>query len=122
MVGRSNATNSQFVRPEGANKLVNETVNGLTFKVKLKSKNQEVNMCRTISFKVSSGMDSAVRVLTTLRRKQFDVKGFSMETIDANNSEFRVMLEDEKKQGFDRAMLHMKKFVDVYDVCEYTNN
>nr|WP_300094649.1 ACT domain-containing protein [Sedimentibacter sp.] len=79
-------------------------------------------MCRTISFKVSSGMDSAVRVLTTLRRKQFDVKGFSMESIDANNSEFRIMLEDEKKQGFDRAMLHMKKFVDVYDVCEYMNN
>jgi len=27
MVGRSNATNSQFMRPEGANKLVNETAN-----------------------------------------------------------------------------------------------
>ncbi|MEL7649621.1 MAG: ACT domain-containing protein [Sedimentibacter sp.] len=79
-------------------------------------------MCRTISFKVSSGMDSAVRVLTTLRRKQFDVKGFSMVSLDEKNSEFRVMLDDEKKLGFDRAMLQMKKFVDVYDVQEYLSN
>ena len=43
-------------------------------------------MCRTVSFKVSSGMDSAVRVLTTLRRKKFDVKGFSMESRHYNNS------------------------------------
>jgi len=75
-------------------------------------------MCRTISFRVPSGMDSAVRVLTTLRRKQFDIRGFSMVPLDANNSEFKVTLEDEKKQSFERAMLQMKKFVDVYDVYE----
>ena len=79
-------------------------------------------MCRTISFKVSSGMDSAVRVLTTLRRKQFDVKGFSMVPLDADSSEFKVTLEDEKKQSFERAILQMKKFVDVYDVAEAYNN
>ncbi|MDW5299393.1 MAG: ACT domain-containing protein [Sedimentibacter sp.] len=75
-------------------------------------------MCRTISFRVSSGMDSAVRVLTTLRRKQFDVKGFSMLPLDANNSQFKVTLEDENKQSFERAMLQMKKIIDVYDVYE----
>jgi len=74
-------------------------------------------MSRTVSFKVSSGMDSAVRVLTTLRRKQFDVKEFSMKEIDSNNSEFKVTLEDEKL-GLDRAILQMKKLVDVYDVVE----
>ncbi len=79
-------------------------------------------MCRTISFKVSSGMDSAVRVLTTLRRKQFDVRGFSMVPFDENSSEIKVTLEDEKKQSFERAMLQMKKFVDVYDVLESCGN
>lgn len=75
-------------------------------------------MSRTVSFKVSSGMDSAVRVLTTLRRKQFDVKEFSMKEIDANRSEFKVTLEDEKKLGLERAILQMQKLVDVYDVVE----
>ena len=75
-------------------------------------------MCRTISFKVSKGMDSAVRVLTTLRRKQFNVKGFSMASLDDNNSVFRITLEDEKRNSFDRAILQMQKLVDVYDVYE----
>lgn len=75
-------------------------------------------MCRTVSFKVSSGMDSAVRVLTTLRRKQFEVKGFSMQEIDNNNSEFKVILEEGINDGFDKAVLQMQKLVDVYDVME----
>ena len=74
-------------------------------------------MCRTISFKVSSGMDSAVRVLTTLRRKQFDVKEFSMVSLD-EDTVFKVTLEDEKRNGFERAILQMQKLVDVFDVAE----
>ncbi len=75
-------------------------------------------MCRTVSFKVSSGMDSAVRVLTTLRRKQFDVREFSMIEVDSNKSEFKVTLFDEENLGLDRAILQMQKLVDVYDVME----
>ncbi len=75
-------------------------------------------MSRTVSFKVSSGMDSAVRVLTTLRRKQFDVKEFSMKEIDSSRSELKVTLEDEKKLDLDRAILQMQKLVDVYDLTE----
>lgn len=78
-------------------------------------------MCRTISFKVSMGMDSAVRVLTTLRRKQFDVRGFSMVSLDEDNSEFKIILEEKKKESFDRAVLQMQKLVDVYDVVEAAN-
>jgi acetolactate synthase small subunit len=76
-------------------------------------------MCRTISFKVSKGMDSAVRVLTTLRRKQFDVREFSMSSLDENNSVFKITLEDEKRNTFDRAILQMQKLVDVFDVSEH---
>lgn len=74
-------------------------------------------MSRTVSFKVSSGMDSAVRVLTTLRRKQFNIREFSMKEIDSKNSEFKITLEDEKL-GLERAILQMQKLVDVYDVVE----
>jgi len=80
---------------------------------------KEVNMCRTISFKVSMGMDSALRVLTTLRRKQFDVKEFSMSALDENISVFKVTLEDEKRNSIERAILQMQKLVDVYDVSEH---
>ena len=75
-------------------------------------------MCRTVSFKVSSGMDSSVRVLTTLRRKQFDVREFSMIEVDSNKSEFKITLFDEKNLVLDRAILQMQKLVDVYDVME----
>lgn len=73
-------------------------------------------MCKTVSFKVSSGVDSAARVLTTLRRKQFDVKEFSMKEIDNNYSLLSVTLEDSGKLCAEDAALQMKKLVDVYDV------
>lgn len=75
-------------------------------------------MCRTVCFKVSSGMDSAARVLTTLRRKNFLVKEFTMKTIDSSKARLIVTLEDEKDIGFDRAVLQMRKLVDVYDIKE----
>lgn len=78
-------------------------------------------MCRTISFKVSMGMDSAVRVLTTMRRKQFDVKGFSMVSLNDKDTEFKITLEDKKQESFERAILQMRKLVDVYDVSEAIN-
>ena len=76
-------------------------------------------MCRTIRFKVSKRMDSAVRILNTLRRKQFDVREFSMSSLDENNSVFKITLEDEKRNTFDRAILQMQKLVDVFDVSEH---
>jgi acetolactate synthase small subunit len=67
------------------------------------------------------GMDSAVRVLTTMRRKQFDVKGFSMVSLDEKDTEFKITLEDKKQESFERAILQMRKLVDVYDVSEAIN-
>jgi acetolactate synthase small subunit len=67
------------------------------------------------------GMDSAVRVLTTMRRKQFDVKGFSMVSLDDKDTEFKITLEDKKQESFERAILQMRKLVDVYDVSEAIN-
>lgn len=74
-------------------------------------------MCRTVSFKVLSGMDSAVRVMTTLRRKQFEVKGFSMQELQDNLSELSITFED-SANSLERAILQMGKLEDVYDVRE----
>ncbi len=73
-------------------------------------------MCRTLTFKVTSGLDSALRVMTTLRRKQFDVKEFSMKDLD----NISVTLEDTPSvyTSFNNAVLYMEKLEDVYDVQE----
>lgn len=75
-------------------------------------------MCKTVSFKVSSGVDSAARVLTTLRRKQFDIREFRMKLLDEKSSELKITLEDKKDLNLNNAILQMKKLVDVYDVTE----
>ncbi len=75
-------------------------------------------MCRTFSFKVKSGMDTAVRVMSTLRRKQFDVREFYMKE-NGLESVFNVTLEDSPKGvEFEKALLHMGKLADVYDIRE----
>lgn len=74
-------------------------------------------MCRKVSFKVSNGIDSAVRVLTTLRRKNFMVKEFAMKEVDGE-SRFEVGIDDYANLGMDQAVLYMKRLVDVSDVVE----
>jgi acetolactate synthase small subunit len=56
-----------------------------------------------------------------MRRKQFDVKGFSMVSLDEKDTEFKITLEDKKQESFERAILQMRKLVDVYDVSETIN-
>lgn len=75
-------------------------------------------MCKKVSFKVSNGMDSTVRVLSTLRRKNFSVKEFSMEEMGKNNTRLVLTVDDHPIANFNRAVQQMKKLVDVYDVEE----
>ena len=74
-------------------------------------------MSRTVCFKVSSGMDSVIRVLTTLRRKNFNVTEMSMRDVDGA-IELTVSVDDLKNPGFDRAVLHVRRLVDVFDIAE----
>lgn len=74
-------------------------------------------MSRKVGFRVSNGMDSAVRVLTTLRRKKFSVTEFSMRD-DNGSAMFEVSVDDLKSPGFESAVLYVKKLVDVFDVVE----
>jgi len=74
-------------------------------------------MSRKVSFRVLNGMDSAVRVLTTLRRKKFAVTEFSMRD-DNGSAMFEVSVDDLISPGFESAVLYVKKLVDVFDVVE----
>lgn len=76
-------------------------------------------MSKTLSFKVTGGIDSSLRVLTTLRRKQFSVKEFFMKELDNNNTELSVTIEDTFCEfGFEKAVLQIEKIFDVYDLSE----
>lgn len=76
-------------------------------------------MTKKVSFKVSNGMDSTVRVLTTLRRKNFAVTEFSMQEMDQNKARLVLTVDDSQPfADFNRAVLQMKKLVDVYDIEE----
>ncbi len=76
-------------------------------------------MTKKVSFKVSNGMDSTVRVLTTLRRKNFYVTEFSMEEMGHNKARLVLTVDDNHPvANFNRVVLQMKKLVDVYDVEE----
>jgi len=84
-----------------------------------KNNKEDYKMCKKVSFKVSNGMDSTVRVLTTLRRKNFSVKEFSMEEMGHNSARLVLTVDDDHPvANFNRAVLQMKKLVDVYDVEE----
>jgi|LGOV01.1.fsa_nt_gb hypothetical protein len=73
--------------------------------------------CRKVCFNVSNGLDSAVRVLMTLRRKNFIVKEFSMKEVNGvSRLEFAV--DDHLNLGMDQAILYVKRLVDVSDIVE----
>ncbi len=74
-------------------------------------------MSRTVCFKVSNGLDSAMRVMATLRRKNFNVTEFSMKN-EGDQIVLRVAVDDINNPGFDRAVMHVKRLVDVFDVVE----
>ena len=76
-------------------------------------------MSKTVSLKVSSGMDSTLRVLTTLRRKQFDVSAFSMRELEDGRSELMLTLESAVSPVLlERAVQQLKKLADVFDLVE----
>jgi acetolactate synthase regulatory subunit len=73
--------------------------------------------CRKVSFNVANGLDSAVRVLTTLRRKNFTVKEFSMKEVNGV-SRLEIAVYDQMNLGMDQAILYVKRLVDVSDIVE----
>lgn len=76
-------------------------------------------MCKTICARVDSGMITLMRVADILKRKQFNISGFSMDEIDDKYSRILIKLNENEDLGIKQAMLHMKKLADVYEIEEY---
>ncbi|WP_317854592.1 hypothetical protein [Chakrabartyella piscis] len=74
-------------------------------------------MAKKYRFQVTNGVDSAVRVIATLRRKQYAIKEFSMEELEDKSTLLYITLENDLA-FLDKAVCHMEKLVDVYDVKE----
>ncbi|MBS4959483.1 MAG: hypothetical protein KHZ62_01505 [Clostridiales bacterium] len=75
-------------------------------------------MNRTMGMKIN-GLDSALRVLTTLRRKQFQIDGFSMKEVGENIAEMFVTIYDDKGGiMFQKALLQMEKIAEVTEIAE----
>ncbi len=74
-------------------------------------------MSRKYSFEVANGVDSAMRVIATLRRKQFLIKEFSMEALNENQTVLHITLENDAA-FLDKAVPHVEKLVDVSHMKE----
>ena len=74
-------------------------------------------MERMICATVENGVESLLRVVGTLRRKEYEVQDVSMRFLEQDNySEIIIKLLENKKLNVDGAMNQMKKIVSVLDV------
>ncbi|AHM56230.1 hypothetical protein EAL2_c09310 [Peptoclostridium acidaminophilum DSM 3953] len=76
-------------------------------------------MERMLSLKVESGMETLLRVVGVLRRKEFDIKNLQMDFSQCGGSSLLITLNDSEKQGLKQAIKQMEKLVDVYEITEF---
>ncbi|MZQ75397.1 MAG: hypothetical protein GT589_04470 [Peptoclostridium sp.] len=76
-------------------------------------------MEKMLSLKVESGMETLLRVVGVLRRKEFDIKNLQMDFSQCGASSLLITLNEGEKQGLKQAIKHMEKLVDVYEITEF---
>lgn len=76
-------------------------------------------MEKMLSLKVESGMETLLRVVGVLRRKEFDIKNLQMDFSQGGASSLLITLNEGEKQGLKQAIKHMEKLVDVYEITEF---
>jgi len=75
-------------------------------------------MERMLSVKVDSGMESLLRVVGVLRRKEFSITNLKMDLSDCGASSLLITINDGERHGFVQAVKHMEKLVDVSEIIE----
>ncbi|MTI71584.1 MAG: hypothetical protein FH751_15160 [Firmicutes bacterium] len=76
-------------------------------------------MSKTLSLQLQNDMDSLMRVLSTLRRKKFNISNVNMKkTSDTDSSKLFITIEDHLGLGINQAVKQMKKLVDVTEIKE----
>jgi acetolactate synthase regulatory subunit len=72
-------------------------------------------MQRTIYAKTEGGLDGFLKVITTLRRKTFDIQDVGM-SYNADVASLTIVLNEHPDRSGDLAVGYMKQLYDVYDV------
>lgn len=74
-------------------------------------------MKKKLTAKMESGMDMTLKVLSTLRRKEYDIEDFQM-TCDAldDNAFISITLRDDAISSMERAMYQMEKIHGISDI------
>jgi len=73
-------------------------------------------MLKKIYASTDYGIDSLVRVVGTLRRKEFDIVGVSMDSISEETSELCITLREHAKLNAEYAKYQLEKIIDIENI------
>ena len=73
---------------------------------------------QTIYAKLEKGMDSFIRVSSTLRRKEFEISGMNLQVIpsEPGRHEMHIHLQGTNPMTANRAMRQLTKLIDVNSI------
>lgn len=69
--------------------------------------------------KTERGLDGFLKVVTTLRRKTFDIQDVGMSS-EESGSKLRIVLNEQPEKGGVQAVGYLNQIYDVYDVTMAT--
>lgn len=72
-------------------------------------------MSRIIYAKTESGVDGFMKVMTTLRKKTYDIQDATMMTVQ-NESDLRFVIQEKPERSAETAVAFIKQMHDIYDV------
>jgi len=72
-------------------------------------------MNKKIYMKSNNGVDTLLKAVSTLRRKEFDVVEVSLQNCDMGSDLF-ITVNVNETLGFDMALSHMKKLFNIAEV------
>ena len=71
-------------------------------------------MGKMVNINFNQGIDSVVRVLNYLRRKEIEVKSVNMEKI--NSQEVNMKIQFDKSVSGEKILSHLKKLCDIKSI------
>jgi hypothetical protein len=72
-------------------------------------------MNKKIYMKSNNGVDTLLKAVSTLRRKEFDVVEVSLQNCDMGSDLF-ITVNASETLGFDMALSHMKKLFNIAEI------
>ncbi|BES64580.1 hypothetical protein SANA_10190 [Gottschalkiaceae bacterium SANA] len=73
---------------------------------------------QTIYARLDKGMDSFIRVTSTLRRREFEITGMNLQAVTSGEGshEMHIQLQGTHPETAERAMQQLEKLVDVTSI------